>query len=434
MNWKSGLMTLVAASVAVVHAAGQANAPARQPGRRSPRRPLLPAKPVTQPKVEARKAPIITVAGLKFRDLNKNGKLDPYEDWRLPVDRRVADLVAKMTLEEKAGLMIHSSLSGFTGPNGEVLGLPAAGQRGGGPARRRDGARRANRAFEGGAEPEQRRADGQREPGAARSPSATSATSWSARTRASRPTSRRSSTTACRRWPRRAASASPSCSAPTRGTASPVAGRQGPARARAARPTISQWPDELGLAVGRDPDQVRRFGQIAAKELRAIGIQCLLGPMADIITEPRWNRINGTFGEDPDLVDGVHQGDRRGLPGQAARARERDDRHQALPRRRPGEGRLRRPQLLRQVVHLSRQPVRPPPASLQGRVRGRQRRRHDRLRHPGRQGHRRDRVLEGDGRPTCCGRSSGSRGWWSPTGTTTCRGASRSCPRRTGRS
>ena len=42
----------------------------------------------------------------------------------------------------------------------------------------------------------------------------------------------------------------------------------------------------------------RKFGQIAAKELRAIGIQCLLGPMADLITEPRWNRINGTFGED----------------------------------------------------------------------------------------------------------------------------------------
>jgi beta-glucosidase len=69
-----------------------------------------------------------------------------------------------------------------------------------------------------------------------------------------------------------------------------------------AMPVMSQWPDELGLAVGRDPEQVRRFGQIAARELRAIGIQCLLGPMADTITEPRWNRINGTFGEDPDTV------------------------------------------------------------------------------------------------------------------------------------
>ena len=47
---------------------------------------------------------------------------------------------------------------------------------------------------------------------------------------------------------------------------------------------------------------MRRFGQIAARELRAIGIQCLLGPMADVPTEPRWNRITGTFGEDANLI------------------------------------------------------------------------------------------------------------------------------------
>src|SRR5512139_4295842 len=85
-------------------------------------------------------------------------------------------------------------------------------------------------------------------------------------------------------------------------------GRGGPggaapgAPAAPPKPTISQWPDQLGLAVARDPEQVRTFGRIAARELRAIGIQCLLGPMADLITEPRWNRINGTFGEDPALV------------------------------------------------------------------------------------------------------------------------------------
>src|ERR1035437_4836327 len=84
-----------------------------------------------QPKIEARKAKVLSKDGLQFRDLNKNGTLDRYEDWRLPLDQRVADLVSKMTVEEKVGLMIHSSLAGFTGPNGEVLGLPAAGGRGG---------------------------------------------------------------------------------------------------------------------------------------------------------------------------------------------------------------------------------------------------------------------------------------------------------------
>jgi beta-glucosidase len=73
--------------------------------------------------VEARSTPILQYQGKKFKDLNRNGKLDPYEDWRLPVDRRVADLIGQMSAEEKAGLMIHSSLAGFTGPNGEVLGV-----------------------------------------------------------------------------------------------------------------------------------------------------------------------------------------------------------------------------------------------------------------------------------------------------------------------
>ena len=90
---------------------------------------LMAAAGPVQPKIESRKAPVQTRDGLKFRDLNRNGALDRYEDWRLPVDQRVADLLSKMTVEEKAGLMIHSSLAGFTGPNGEVLGLPAAGGR-----------------------------------------------------------------------------------------------------------------------------------------------------------------------------------------------------------------------------------------------------------------------------------------------------------------
>jgi beta-glucosidase len=77
--------------------------------------------------------------------------------------------------------------------------------------------------------------------------------------------------------------------------------RHGGGRGGSGKPVISQWPDQLGLAAARDPELVRQFGEIAAKELRALGIQCLLGPMADTATEPRWNRINGTFGEDANL-------------------------------------------------------------------------------------------------------------------------------------
>ena len=49
---------------------------------------------------------------LKFKDLNSNGKLDIYEDWRQDVSARVADLISQMTLEEKVGLMIHCNTNG----------------------------------------------------------------------------------------------------------------------------------------------------------------------------------------------------------------------------------------------------------------------------------------------------------------------------------
>lgn len=66
---------------------------------------------VEQPEIEARVAPILEIDGLKFKDLNKNGVLDPYEDWRLPVDTRVEDLLSQMTLEEKVGQMLHPNVS-----------------------------------------------------------------------------------------------------------------------------------------------------------------------------------------------------------------------------------------------------------------------------------------------------------------------------------
>ncbi len=298
MSWKSGLAALIVAPVLVVQAADQAKAPAAPPAGQAKPAAAGPARPAVQPKVEARKAQIITVAGLRFRDLNKNGRLDPYEDWRLSVDQRVADLVARMTLEEKAGLMIHSSLAGFTGPNGEVLGLPATGQRGGGA---RGGAPAAppNRAFEGGANPNNVEPMGSANPtqlvterhiryilvrpNAGETPDVTAKFHNGLQEMAE--TSRLGIPIVFSTDPRH-------------GVSRPVTGAAG----APAKPTMSQWPDELGLAVARDPEQVRKFGQIAARELRAIGIQCLLGPMADTSTEPRWNRINGTFGEDPVLV------------------------------------------------------------------------------------------------------------------------------------
>lgn len=60
----------------------------------------------TQPTIEARSKPILVVHGQRFKDLNANGLLDPYEDWRLPATKRADDLVSRMTLVEKAGMLL----------------------------------------------------------------------------------------------------------------------------------------------------------------------------------------------------------------------------------------------------------------------------------------------------------------------------------------
>lgn len=51
-----------------------------------------------------------TVPKAPWRDLNHNGRMDPYENPRLPVERRVDDLIARMTVEEKLGMLVHGNL------------------------------------------------------------------------------------------------------------------------------------------------------------------------------------------------------------------------------------------------------------------------------------------------------------------------------------
>ena len=70
--------------------------------------------------------------GLWFKDMNGNGALDPYEDWRLPVEERVADLTAQMTLDEKGGLLLFACIAGQNGStvtdfNAEIAGFGGGG-------------------------------------------------------------------------------------------------------------------------------------------------------------------------------------------------------------------------------------------------------------------------------------------------------------------
>ena len=51
---------------------------------------------------------IIYKAGHAFKDLNRNGKLDTYEDWRKAFRKRAEDLASQLSIEEIAGLMLYS--------------------------------------------------------------------------------------------------------------------------------------------------------------------------------------------------------------------------------------------------------------------------------------------------------------------------------------
>ena len=207
-------------------------------------------------------APVLTTDdGFSFRDLNKNGKLDIYEDPRQPIDARVEDLLSQMSMEEKAGLMF-SPMMGGTNPgklhrkgglfsNISVLEVVA-------------GKKINTFACLGAATPRQ-------------------FALWH---------------NACQKLAERTRLGIPLtvCSDPRHhfmGETNPLSG--------IVDAGVSAWPLPLGLSSARDEQAVEAFGDIARQELTAMGIRFALHPVADTATEPRWPRISETFGEDADV-------------------------------------------------------------------------------------------------------------------------------------
>ena len=66
-------------------------------------------------------------------------------------------------------------------------------------------------------------------------------------------------------------------------------------------PYFSSWPSALGMGAINDSILTKKFGKIVREEYISLGIRLALGPMADISTEPRWARVNGTFGENAEI-------------------------------------------------------------------------------------------------------------------------------------
>ena len=84
---------------------------------------------------------------------------------------------------------------------------------------------------------------------------------------------------------------------------------------------FSDWPEAPGLAAIGDEALVEQFADIARQEYLAVGLRAALHPMADLATEPRWARVNGTFGEDNRLAARLTAAYIRGFQGAELGAR-----------------------------------------------------------------------------------------------------------------
>jgi len=197
-------------------------------------------------------APILTVRGYAFKDLNRNGELDPYENWGRPAYERAVDLANRLSIEEIAGLMLYSSHQAVPTPELTDAQKKFLGE---------DNLRAVLVTTVGSPE---------------------IAARWNNNVQAF--------------------VEALGCGIPANNSSDPRNETSATAEFNAgAGGQISLWPTPIGLAATFDPDLVRQFGDIASKEYRALGIATALSPQIDLATEPRWNRFNGTFGEDPDL-------------------------------------------------------------------------------------------------------------------------------------
>jgi beta-glucosidase len=218
---------------------------------------------------------IIYQEGLPFKDLNKNGKLDAYEDWRLNVNLRAKDLASKMTIPQIAGLMLYSAHQGIPSADQGMF----AGTYGGKPFSK-SGAKSSDLNDQ---QIDFLKNDNLRHVLLTTVESPVVSATWNNNVQA--------------------LVESIGMGIPSNNSSDPRNGANKAAEYNAGSGgTISQWPEELGLAATFDPAVTKTFGAIASKEYRALGITTALSPQIDLATEPRWNRFVGTFGEDPALA------------------------------------------------------------------------------------------------------------------------------------
>ncbi len=252
--------------------------------------PSFTSKPPRQPLLGYRSVKLLAMDGLQFKDLNRNGKLDPYEDWRLPNEVRAKNLLSQMTLEQKAGFMLISSTRM---ENDWVFETPRHTGPLGSGFNEVDLVRDTNM-FTKKPLPH---------------PNMSAAGTTKAVTQfhehhfilRANPSAR-----ILAQWANNLQALCESdglgipaiiCSNPRNHIVADAS-----VGLTVGRTAFSLWPGELGLAAMRDLKLTREFAEIARQEWRAAGIRKGYMYMADLSTEPRWQRTEGTFGEDARLA------------------------------------------------------------------------------------------------------------------------------------
>lgn len=205
-----------------------------------------------------------TTANPAYRDLNKNGKMDVYEDSSQPIPKRVDDLLHQMTLEEKAGMLFINGAR--INDDGSIEDKPATGPFAFAPNALKLVNEKKMNHFNLWAVP---------------SPAAVA--KWYNKMQHYIQDSTR-------------------LGIPMTIASDPRNHFTNNVFAMSGNNTFSQWCEPLGLGAIDDTNLTREFANTSRKEYLAVGIREALHPQIDLATEPRWPRISGTFGEDAGLT------------------------------------------------------------------------------------------------------------------------------------
>ena len=212
--------------------------------------------------------------GVAYRDLNGNGRMDPYEDPRRTPDERVADLLPRLSLAEKAGLMFHTIVGvGEPGAHDVPAGFSPH------TARELVAERLLNHL------------------NVHELPSPRETARW-------------------QNAMQELAEGTPH-GIPVTFSSDPRHAFTENSGVSFAAGALSQWPEPLGLAAIGDAELVERLAEVTRREYLALGLRAALHPQVDLATEPRWGRQAQTFGQDAGTASAFVAAYLRGMQGEA---------------------------------------------------------------------------------------------------------------------